>query len=81
MAKRNNKRGRKPQYTRKQRKAARMERECAAARISPEQAQKRAETALAQVQGNITPALKAALQQAQRVAQSVQSRKGMQHDN
>lgn len=81
MAKRNNKRGRKPQHTRKQRKAARMAEQYAAARISPEQAQKRAEAALAQVQGNMTPALKAALHQAQRVAQSVQDRKGVRHDN
>ena len=75
MAKRNNKRGRKPQHTRKQRKAARMAEQYAAARISPEQA------ALAQVQGNMTPALQSALQQAQRVAQSVQNRKGVRHDN
>ncbi len=77
MAKRNNKRGRKPQHTRKQRKAARMAEQYAAARISPEQAQKRAEAALK----NIAPALQAALQQAQLVAQSVQTRKGAQHDN
>ncbi len=81
MAKRNNKRGRKPQHTRKQRKAVRMAEQYAAARISPEQAQKRAEAALAQAQGNIAPALQAALQQAQLVAQSVQTRKGAQHDN
>ena len=81
MAKRNNKRGRKPQHTRKQRESRTHGGTVCRARISQEQAQKRAEAALAQVQGNMTPALQSALQQAQRVAQSVQNRKGVRHDN
>ena len=81
MAKRNNKRGRKPQHTRKQRKAVRMAEQYAAARISPEQAQKRAEAALEFKNVSGAAYLQAALQQAQLVAQSVQTRKGAQHDN
>lgn len=82
MAKRNKKRGRKPQYTRKQRKAARTaDNQPAAVPVSPLEERIRDEIALACIRADIPGNLQAALQQAQRVAQMVQARKGMQDGN
>jgi len=75
MAKRNKKRGRKPQYSRKQRKAVRMEEnKRAAVSVNPLGAKMLDEITLACIRADLPRNLKAAFQQAQSFAQLVQKR-------